>query len=78
MGGNANDEEAKKGVVGDQATEVATTTSTAVAAAAAKDNNDNDDPSSSLLDSLASFRGFVVEEVLNVNDLNKVAAVVGR
>jgi len=35
-------------------------------------------PPSSLLDSLSSFKGFVVEEVLNVNDMNKVAAVVGR
>lgn len=33
---------------------------------------------SALLDSLSSFKGFVVEEVLNVNDTNKVAAVVGR
>ena len=33
---------------------------------------------SALLDSLASFEGFVVEEVLSVNDTNKVATVVGR
>ena len=48
------------------------------AAAPSKDKAPDDDPSAALLDSLASFEGFVVEEVLNVNDMNKVAAVVGR
>lgn len=39
-----------------------------------KKNDENPD----LLDSLRSFEGFVVDEVLSVNDLTKAAAVVGR
>ena len=50
----------------------------AAAAAAAPSKAASEEDRSALLDSLASFKGFVVEEVLNVNDMNKVAAVVGR
>lgn len=41
-----------------------------------KNDDDNDNPD--LLDSIRSFRGFVVDEVLSVNDLTKAVAVLGR
>jgi len=40
------------------------------------DPTDNNNPD--LLDSIRSFQGFVVDEVLSVNDLTKAAAVLGR
>lgn len=75
MGANDNKEEEEegKGVV-DQAGAPAP----ASAAAAPSPSKPGGEDPSAMLDSLASFKGFVVEEVLNVNDMNKVAAVVGR
>ena len=66
MGANDEKEKEKGEGVVDQA-----------AAPAAAPSDKTEDPSA-MLDSLSSFKGFVVEEVLNVNDVNKVAAVVGR
>ena len=70
MGGKVN--------VDDQAAASAAAAAAAAAPPSAKEEEKEKEDRSALLDSLASFKGFVVEEVLNVNDMNKVAAVVGR
>lgn len=73
-GGRGEEKGEGKGLV-DQA--AASAAAAAAPAAAAPSGRTSEDPSA-LLDTLASFKGFVVEEVLHVNDINKVAAVVGR